>query len=136
VRVKFKDNPRVHLFSFGVSDRDGTEKINLHDNASSLFAVGTGSMDIKMRDAAAVIRDLQIKKIDLLKLNIEGGEFKVLPRMIECGLISLCTDIQVQFHDFYPDAKRLRDDIRAELSKTHYLTYDYPFTFENWRKNA
>ncbi len=56
--------------------------------------------------------------------------------MIECGLIPMCTDIQVQFHHFYPESEKLRDEIRTALSKTHHLTYDYPFAFENWKKSA
>jgi len=32
-----------------------------------------------------------------------------------------------------PEYVRRKDKIRLELSKTHYLTYDYAWTFENWR---
>lgn len=134
-KEKLKNNPKIRFFDFGLSDKDAEEVISNDDNASSVF-LGGGNVAIKLKDVKKVIHDLKIQKIDLLKLNIEGGEFKVLPRMIECGLIPLCIDIQVQFHDFYPDAEKLRNEIRTALAKSHHLTYDYPFTWENWRKNA
>lgn len=36
-------------------------------------------------------------------------------------------------HDFVPDAKRRMQKIQAALSRTHNLTYQYPFVWENWR---
>ncbi|MFH1247258.1 MAG: hypothetical protein V1644_02660 [Candidatus Micrarchaeota archaeon] len=63
-----------------------------------------------------------------------GGEFELLKRMLEQNLIARCKNIQVQFHDFYPNARELRDELRTELAKTHELTYDYYFVMENWRR--
>jgi len=133
-KKKFENNPKIHFYDFGLSDKDGKGTINIENDASSVFTK-QGGTEVKFRDVASVVRELGIQKIDLLKINIEGGEFKVLPRMIKSELIPLCVDIQVQFHHFYPEAERLREEIRASLKKTHQLTYDYPFTFENWRRN-
>jgi hypothetical protein len=55
--------------------------------------------------------------------------------MLDTGITAKCRDIQVQFHDFVPDAEIRRDEIRRALSATHHLTYDYPFVWENWRIN-
>ncbi len=135
MQEKFKGNSKIKIFNFGLSDRDGEVSIKLSDDASGAYARGE-NVQIKLRDIKKVIDELGLKKIDLIKLNIEGGEFQVLPRLIETGLVLICQDIQVQFHHFYPEAEKLREVIRRELEKTHHLTYDYPFTFENWRKNA
>ncbi len=131
---KFKNNSKIHSFNYGLSDEDREEFINLDENASSVFGARR-DISIQLRDIVRVIEELDLAKIDLMKINIEGGEFQVLPRLIEAGFVERITDIQVQFHHFYPDAKRLREEIRAKLFKTHHLTYDYPFVFENWRKN-
>ncbi len=77
-REKFGNNPKIRFFDFGLSDKDGKEMIHLHDNASSVFT-GKGNSTIILKDVSSVTRDLKIGKIDLLKLNIEGGEFRVLP---------------------------------------------------------
>ena len=43
--------------------------------------------------------------------------------------------LQIQFHNFIPNAEKLREDIREDFSKTHHLTYDYYFIWENWERN-
>ena len=131
---RFTGNQKVHLFNFGLSERDSEETISVNGVASSVF-VGERNTIIQLKDVKGVIDSLNVQHIDLLKINIEGGEFKVLPRMIESGLIPLCNDIQIEFHIFYPNAEKLRKGIQNELAKTHHLTYDYPFFFENWRQN-
>ena len=135
IKEKFKNESRVHIFNFGLSDTNSMETISTMDDSSSIFT-GRGDIEIKLRDIKEVIEELHIEQIDLLKLNIEGGEFKVLPRLIESVLINICMNIQVQFHHFYFNAEKLREEIRKGLSKTHELTYDYKFTFENWRKRG
>lgn len=39
-----------------------------------------------------------IDDIGLMKINIEGGEYELLERMIELGIINKVKDIQIQFH--------------------------------------
>ncbi len=133
MKEKFRDNPKIHLYNFGISDTDGTELISIDGVSSSQF-VGDRKIKVKFRNVGEVFKELGLTKINLLKLNIEGGEFKVLPKMIEVGLIDICDDLQVQFHHFYPNSEKLREEIRSKLLETHQLTYDYPFFFENYRK--
>ena len=42
-------------------------------------------------------------------------------------------NIQIQFHNYGPEFVKRKDKIRSELAKTHFLTYDYEWHFENWR---
>jgi FkbM family methyltransferase len=74
-------------------------------------------------------------KIDLLKLNIEGGEFEVLEEMLfEYGQEHLGIDnIQVQFHTVVPDWQERYNTIRAKLLESHRLTYDAPWCWENYK---
>ena len=58
--------------------------------------------EVKIKDVADHINE----PIDLLNINIEGSEFAVLERLIETGKLDLIKEIQVQFHDFAPDAVR------------------------------
>ena len=76
--------------------------------------------------------DLQISHIDLLKINIEGPEFQLLPYIISNDIVRHIENIQVQFHDFYPNVISLREEIRHNLSKTHIEKWNYPFVWESW----
>ena len=69
-----------------------------------------------------------------MKINIEGDEFPLLESMLENNLITYVTDIQVQFHQFIPNAVARRELIHKKLSETHKLTYNYEFVWENWQK--
>lgn len=125
---RFKENPKVYVIDLGLSDHDGMEWISVDGVDSSLFQ---GKRDTRI--TLADVGKLEIPQIDLVSINCEGSEFIVLPRMIETGIVTNFKNIQVQFHDFYPDAHRLRDEIRGDLSKTHTESYCYPFVWESWQ---
>ena len=76
------------------------------------------------------------QKIDLMSINIEGGEYELLDRIIEIGMINNIVNIQVQFHQWYPSYKQsdlLRKSLQDRLSITHKLTYCYDFVWEDWQ---
>ena len=79
---------------------------------------------------------LQIEHIDLLKINIEGSEFLILPDILSKKIIIKIKYLQIQFHSFYPKSKELRDEIRAKLSVTHEEEWNYPFVWESWKRKS
>lgn len=136
IAEQFPHKPNVRICNYGLSDADAMSKMTVADEGSSIYTRGNKQATIRLRDIDAVVRELGIGCIDLVKVNIEGGEYVLLRRMLETGLVSICRDIQVQFHHFYPRSRRLRSEIREALRRTHFLTYDYPFVWENWRKRT
>ena len=69
----------------------------------------------------------------MIKVNIEGGEYDLLEFLIDSNYIEIIDNIQVQFHDFIPDAEERMKNIHKKLEKTHFLTWQYPFVWENWQ---
>ncbi|MEM7512644.1 MAG: FkbM family methyltransferase, partial [Bacteroidota bacterium] len=80
------------------------------------------------------INELGSNHIDLIKINIEGGEFELLEAIIDAGWVDKIDNIQVQFHDFVPNARERMMEIQKKLSFTHELTYQYDFVWENWKR--
>jgi FkbM family methyltransferase len=77
------------------------------------------------------------EEIALVKINIEGGEYQLLPHVIEAGLHTRMRDIQVQFHEIENESFReWYEAIKSKLQETHRLTYRYPFCWENWRRKG
>lgn len=72
-----------------------------------------------------------VKDIALCKINIEGMEYDLLEYMMP--FISEVKNLQVQFHLIEGYDKRYKR-ISEELSKTHKLTWRYPFVWENWER--
>ena len=89
---------------------------------------------IEIKSISEFIESNKIQRIDLLKLNIEGGEYDLIEELIDTNWIININDIQVQFHDFVPNATKRLIKLREKLEITHYLTYEYEFVWENWRK--
>lgn len=133
ISLRFRDNDKIKVFNFGLSDKDGELEINLSEDGSSIFKSTDRKETVSLKDIRSFLKSQNISKVELMKINIEGGEFQVLPALISSGLVSIVSDIQVQFHNFIKDAEHQRDQIRHNLKKTHYLTFDYWFVWENWK---
>lgn len=74
-------------------------------------------------------------EIRLVKINIEGGEYELLNYILSKGLMRNIVDLQVQFHLIEgKDCEKMYSEIAKELSKTHKLTWRYPFCWENWTR--
>jgi FkbM family methyltransferase len=125
---------RVVVCPFGLGDRTRSETIVLADDASSIFGRGQTEERILIKDVAEWWQDAQPGRVAVAKINIEGGEYEVLPRLIETGLIREIDEVQVQFHDFVEDAPRRMDAILTSLALTHEPTWQFRFIWENWRR--
>ncbi len=130
---RFHKNDFIIITQAGLGNKNKLEEVSVMGDKSSVFKKIDKCIKVEFVDVYEFIKNKNIKKIDLLKLNIEGGEYDVLERLIETGLIKNITDIQVQFHNFVPDAKVRMAKIQKNLEKTHKITYQYLFIWENWR---
>ncbi len=134
IEKRFNLNKKIKVFNFGLSDSNFSAPISLSEDSSSIYKKSNDHQNAKFLDIYDFISKNRIDTIDLIKINIEGGEYLLLKRMIETKIAEKCHNIQVQFHTFYPRAKELRSEIRKSLQKTHTLIYDYAFVWENWKK--
>lgn len=124
----FRGNRKVSMFNYGLSDKKEKVRFAVIDDKSRP-GDAEKTEEVFLRDVADVIT----YPVDLININIEGGEYTLLPRMLSTPVAELCRNIQVQFHDDYPGCVELREDIRARLSETHVETYCYDFVWESWR---
>lgn len=134
IRNRFIQNKKIHLHEFGIGPKTETAEIFLFEGGTSLIKKSSESVRIEMKEAMAFFREHNIESIDLMKINIEGAEYDLLDYLIENKWISRIKNIQIQFHNFAPDAVKRRNKIREALSKTHRTTYEYEFVWENWEK--
>ncbi len=131
---RFKDNKNILCFNYGVGNLNGDFILSNDNEASSTkrkLSESEGEK-IRIKKISEIIKELEIDNIDLMKINIEGGEYDLLPFLINENLISKINNIQVQFHNFVPDAKKKREDIINLLKNTHKNDWSYYFVWENW----
>ena len=70
--------------------------------------------------------------VDLLKINIEGGEYDILNRMCETGTINKVQNLQIQFHNFVENAQSKYDNIISNLELTHTCDFDSMWRWSFW----
>ena len=90
------------------------------------------TVDVEVRDVTAVLDGLGRDRLDLVKLNIEGGEYDVLERIVETGWLPRIDELLIQFHERYPSSHRRRRRIRRALARSHVEVWNYPWVWERW----
>ena len=134
---RFKDNSQIVPLNYGVSDIDGSFELSDSVDGSSFLNCeheGKQTVRCEVRAFDRVIQELEVDEIDLMKINIEGGEFPLLEYLAHHEMLSIARDYQIQFHTFIKGAKSKRDDIVDALSKTHERSWCYTFVWENWHR--
>ena len=101
----------VSLFSFGLSDENRMVELYHGDNltaASSLYNhVNSSELQetVEIRDAAEVLKELELGTIDILKLDTEGSELKILDSLSES-----LRDVSVIMLEYHSENDRRRID--------------------------
>lgn len=132
---RFAKNNKIFVHRCGLSDQDKKSQIFIDGDRSSTFKDKSIAEEIYLVRAIDFMKEHNIQTIDLMKINIEGGEYELLEHLLDNGFIKNIVNIQVQFHDFVPCAEERMIKIQHALTKTHALTYQYPFVWENWQRN-
>lgn len=125
---------KIKLFNFGLGAFTREEEITIDGDCSSILAnkENIKKEKIKIISVLSFLKLNNIEKIDLMKINIEGMEYELLETLLYNSCINNINNIQVQFHDFVPDAEEKRKNIVDELILTHEPTFCYPFVWENY----
>lgn len=133
ISKRFIRNSRINVYPYALSNENKTELLYINADKSSAVKKEGKPEQMNFRKFDEMMRELSVESIDLLKINIEGGEYDLLDYIIATGWVRKIRNIQVQFHDFFPDAVSRMNKIRSALSLTHDPTYQYEFVWENWK---
>ena len=135
IRQRFARNPRLIVHAVGLAGADGEASLAIRGPGSSVYR-GGARQRVVLRGITRFLAEEGLARLDLVKLNIEGGEYEVLEELLATRAIETIRDLQVQFHDVVPDAARRMRRIQELLARTHTLTYQFPFVWENWRRRS
>ncbi|MDV4144869.1 FkbM family methyltransferase [Shimia sp. FJ5] len=133
-RFAGREDVVAHGFAIGSSNCELT--LSDDENASSAFVTDGPTAKGVVRDVREVFDELGIERVAVAKINIEGGEYDLLPALIDAGLIDRFDRLTVQFHKFSEGDRARRDAIREDLAKTHDCVWCYPFIWEEWHRQG
>ena len=135
ITERFSKNDDIQVLQYGLGATSRRETIYLHGAGSSTHRKRSESERIQIYDVKAWFDENKIAPVHLMKINIEGGEFELLERMIETKLIESIENIQVQFHNIAVDSADRMERIQKGMQRTHSPTYQYRFVWENWTRS-
>lgn len=148
MKEKFKRNKKIIIHNFGLGNETKEIDVAFDGEGSSVFKKYNRKKTIRaqIKDIKEFVEENNIERIHLIKMNIEGAEYELLDRIIDSDLINKIDNLQIQFHKIYkdylywqpfytiPSIKKRRKAIQKKLEKTHYISYNYSFVWEGWRK--
>ncbi|MGR3814643.1 MAG: FkbM family methyltransferase [Cognatishimia activa] len=133
LKTKFQAKQNVETYAFALGSKTETLLLSDEGDASSAVAEHSKAFSASFISVSDFFLSSEIRHIDLAKINIEGGEYDLLPALMDAGLINRFDRLQVQFHLFEPKMQEQRDRIRQQLEATHKCVWCYPFVWEEWR---
>ena len=119
-------SPNFKFEEIGISDADQTVEFHLPKNpdyvSGSMEAhdgLQTEAIQVQMNTLATICKAHNIQKIDILKLDIEGSEFKVLPDALKSGIP--ISQICVETHErFFADKRQKIESLISTLAAAGY----------------
>lgn len=135
----FADNDKVHVHQFGLGGWDMDASLALNGPGASIYGPPSkqfGSAAVRIRDVSAVLEELGVDDIDLLKINIEGGEYDLIDRLDGTQWLPRVRLLMVQFHEWHPRAHFRRRTNRRALRRDHDEVWGYPWCWELWRRRS
>ncbi len=132
IKDRFKTNDQIVVYSFGLAGKTQECNLSIAGDASSTNTKGSDVVKAELVDVCEFIQRSQIKKIDLIKINIEGGEYELLERLIGENLLPIFRRILVQFHSIDSGSEERMKNIQLGLGRTHKLKWQFKFVWELW----
>jgi FkbM family methyltransferase len=131
IKARFANDSNVTVLNHGLGARTETLRMSVRGDSSSAYVKEDDVAWETVHLVDVVECFAAVPAIDLMKINIEGGEFELLPRMLDAGLANRVRFFQVQWHhsvgagprgaggDVCAHLVAERNAIRARLSETH-----------------
>lgn len=133
---KFSDRKNLFLYQQAVLDKEGTLKLFMYhlskdepefwSQGASLYETKLGAdtsdyVEVEVIDLVKFIESLG-RDVDVLKLDIEGGEYDILLRLIDTGLYKKIKYILVETHDRHIKEIIPKGNLVRELIEKHKIT--------------
>jgi FkbM family methyltransferase len=131
----FKDNQLVEVFRSALGGSNRKSNFRLDDNSTTEYsdvASFADSIEAHVIDIAEVLNGLTGVTVGCIKLNIEGGEYEVLERLIQSGTVEFCNSFLIQFHRQPIGYEARYRKINESLERTHTKIWGYEMIWEKW----
>lgn len=134
IRKRFRRDPAVKVFGFGLAGKAQSLDLALDGLSSGAFSKVGRRVKVRLEGAAAFLTRSRPEVVDLLKVNIEGGEFELLEALVRTGWMEKIRYLQLQFHSVVPDAEARVEQLRRDLERSHVRQWSFDWIWESWQR--
>ena len=124
---KYKFETKVEILNLELFNEEQIITLSENSNASSIMENSENGTKVKAVDISKEFK--KYKNIDLLKLNIEGAEYKVISRLIETQEINKVRYLLVQFHKEHDLDGSKFHKINLEILKKYKIVFNYKYVW-------
>lgn len=121
------------VFNTALGDRDGYFEMGEYSTDGCSF-VRVGQRDQgkgRMNEIEWMFNTLGIDRVDVMMINIEGYEYKLIPYMDRIGILKNVKNLVVQFHPETTSGLVHRESIGI-LDASHNILWDYGDVLRAW----
>ena len=135
IREKLTEyNARIHQFGLWAHGGEMTLTEFGRDGGTLMQPEAKDKQLILVMDAYSFFIKGHFEQIDVCLMNIEGGEFVLLPYMIGMGMMPKIKYFWCQWHLFVPTAAEKWLKLRQMLEQTHEMIWDCGSTAQAWKR--
>lgn len=128
---RFADNPKVRIYQYALGDKDGVIQMGVKGDQTGAFCKDPNDYEVMaVKDIVPVMDGIGV--VDVFTCNAEGGEYVILERLLDAGMISLLRHISVQMHTVVPNYEARCAAIFKRLERTHEHVYGSPFVWDGF----
>lgn len=133
IENKFRYNKKILPFNFGLSNDNFVTNVKNEGTGTSIKnSISNIGKKVQVRNISEFIAENNVGHIDLMKINVEGSEYEILPELIKSDIILKVKNLLIQFHEIDDNSVADRANIQSTLQKSHEKTFDYEFIWESW----
>lgn len=136
IEDRFAERDDIIAHGYALGRGDGVLSLSDDQRTSSPLAVSGSMVSGEVRAVVDVFDELGLDRVAVMKVNSEGGEYELLPALLDGGLMDRIDRLTVQFHQHSEDEVNHREEIRAGLAVTHDCVWEYPFVWEEWARRV
>jgi len=127
--ARIPENNRIKKFNYCVGAKDGLRKIYIpNDSCATIYKKGYQEVICYCTKLDTFIREHNIFRIDLLKVDIEGAEIEVF-ETISDQTLKIINQMTIEFHDFlWPELKTKVKYIKKRIEKLGYYCIRFSIT--------
>lgn len=134
IKSKFSGNSKFNILNVGVSDFSHEGFIYLNGDSTSTYDENAEKRTATFKTMEEILEMFGLESVDILQINIEGEEYKLMENMLITGSIKRFKNIQIQFHTGISDYEGRRNRIHEGLEKNGFVSsFEYPFIWEGWK---